>query len=452
MSRRITIKLRMHRASGRLYKTIGMALGKDGQPKKKVFYFDPGDDAGAIQKVLELKARWKRLTAEGKMVWDQDSDFRQQHADDATIFMESTAKPLTVADAATLYVEQLRRHFLGGQISQCHFESQCSRLKQALRPLAALPLSVVREQQLQSAVLRLAQRPMMELHRPASKKGKPQTEPKKTRRMSATYASSVMNTLKWFWIWCDESDLVEWRKPSLFRAIFKAKPVLTIEERQRELGGEEVDHFTVDELAKLWNEASSLQRTLLLLGLNCAFANAECATLRGDEVKGLKTDQPFIERFRQKTMKTAGKGSYGKWYLWSETLTQLEQNRASENAARLWLLTEKGQSLSFHNAIGQGWRRLVRRAGVRPLGFKYLRKTAAHIVRNTLGYGKEVADMMLSHVDGGMVRHYAGRDWDGKLKEATQGCATTFHRCSCYPPSSEGYAVLVWLTSVEVGA
>ena len=40
-------------------------------------------------------------------------------------------------------------------------------------------------------------------------------------------------------------------------------------------------------------------------------------------------------------------------------------------------------------------------------------------MRNILGYGSEVADMLLSHADSGMVRFYAGRDWDGKLHEAT---------------------------------
>lgn len=72
MARRVTIKLKFHKASRRFYKTIGKVLGKDGQPKKKVWYFDPSDEAAAVGRVIELKARWIALRKAGKVVWDED--------------------------------------------------------------------------------------------------------------------------------------------------------------------------------------------------------------------------------------------------------------------------------------------------------------------------------------------------------------------------------------------
>ena len=45
-------------------------------------------------------------------------------------------------------------------------------------------------------------------------------------------------------------------------------------------------------------------------------------------------------------------------------------------AGELVMMTEDGKPLNANNAIGQGWKRLVERAKVRPLTFKFLRKTA----------------------------------------------------------------------------
>ncbi|MCE9565865.1 MAG: hypothetical protein K8U57_27895 [Planctomycetes bacterium] len=432
MARRIALRLKVHKASGCLYRTIGMAKGRDGKPKKKVWYFSATDETAALQKVLELTARWKALRAAGKSVWDDESDgdapeerlptFAPQPPKSHPVAGPQEVQqvtPMLVDDAAKLYLAQLKQRLDAGQILQSHYDSQKARLYKGIDPMLKLAVSAVGEKELQEAALRLAKRPMMQLRQPTSRKPNAKPKPKKTRRMSASYARDSINTLKWFWTWCDESAQVQWHKPSLFRSIFKARPVLSVDERERELVGGEVRYFTVEELRSLWHAASGLQRTLILLGLNCAFANAECATLRVSEIKGLDSEQPYIERFRQKTMKTAGKGSYGKWYLWDETVSYLRQYRAPDNAAGLWLLTLEGLPLSAHNAIGQGWRRLVRRAEIRWMGFKFLRKTAAHLIRNTLGYGREIADMMLAHVDGGMVQHYAGRDWDGRLRQAT---------------------------------
>jgi len=75
MRRSVTVKLRRHKASGRLFKTIGYALGRDGKPKKRVWYFDPSDEAAALQRAVELTARWRTLRQSGKRMWDECPDF-----------------------------------------------------------------------------------------------------------------------------------------------------------------------------------------------------------------------------------------------------------------------------------------------------------------------------------------------------------------------------------------
>ena len=55
-------------------------------------------------------------------------------------------------------------------------------------------------------------------------------------------------------------------------------------------------------------------------------------------------------------MKTAGKGSYGRWSLWTETIEHLQRHRAKDNADGLWLLTakelygEEGEVFTYENA------------------------------------------------------------------------------------------------------
>jgi hypothetical protein len=55
------VKLKVHRASRRLYKSVGRSLGRTGVPKPRVFYFDPASPDLAVQCVVELKNAWKKL-------------------------------------------------------------------------------------------------------------------------------------------------------------------------------------------------------------------------------------------------------------------------------------------------------------------------------------------------------------------------------------------------------
>ena len=403
----LCIKLKTHKASGRLYKCVGRALGRDGRPKPKVFYFDPAAPEVAVSRVIALRAEWKRLRAEGKSVWDESPAYLRQQGKTLADADPAATKIITVADAKQQYLDYLRRQWEGGQCSKKHYTSQRERLNNAAKPLEMLPLSVVDRQQLEAAVLRLCGRPMVRF---------PGREP---HRMSATYAKASISSMKWCFDWLAEEG--HWTRCRQWSRLWKKEVVLTDQERQQHLDGTGADtaFFTVDELAKVWSTASHHQRALILCGLNMAFSNAECSSLTVHEVKGLETDAPYVERYRRKTVKRAGKGAYGKWFLWPETAEYLRKCKAPANDQNLWFLTGDGNALNENGSIIQGWRRLVQRAEVRPLGFRFLRKTAAHLLRNSLGHGAEVTDMLLAHADLAMLRAYAGRDWDGRLREAT---------------------------------
>jgi hypothetical protein len=210
MPRGVSIKLRVHRASGRLYKTIGVALGRDGKPKKKQWYFDSRDKAAAIQRCAELKTRWRELRQSGKSLWDEVDGVAHDSAGAVSGASVAAPRPITVDNAAKLYLSQLEQRKLAGQVSQSHYDSQRKRLTNAIQPVARIPLSVLGEFQLQIAVLRLAQRPDVK-NRPGIK-------------VSSTFAKAALNSLRWFLVWCDESEMVDWKKPNRFRTIFKTKP------------------------------------------------------------------------------------------------------------------------------------------------------------------------------------------------------------------------------------
>jgi hypothetical protein len=142
--------------------------------------------------------------------------------------------------------------------------------------------------------------------------------------------------------------------------------------------------FTIEELTTVYRYATDRERLLILLGLNIAAARAECATLRIDEVH-LDAQSPCIKRVRRKTR------VYGEFSLWPETVAALRwiaRERAGVEPVgnKMVILTERGQTLAETRVANQ-WNRLMDRVradhpDVRFLPFKFLRKTAAQLVRN----------------------------------------------------------------------
>jgi hypothetical protein len=108
---RISVRIRTHK--GRFCKTIGKSLGRDGTPKKKTFYFPLEDPTATMQRVLELKAEWRRLRASGLTVWEESPAYSKEHD---TAAIHSANKPLTVRDAVRLYLERIEMRMTAGQV------------------------------------------------------------------------------------------------------------------------------------------------------------------------------------------------------------------------------------------------------------------------------------------------------------------------------------------------
>jgi integrase len=443
MKKKHGISLPIHQASGRYYKCIGKALGEDGQPKPKIWYFDPHDVAAAVTKIGELKTRWQALQEAGKGLWDEDPIYS---AERSSVQQNAKQKPtgvITVSQGFQLFTDHLKRQCDGGQVKRSHYTSQVLRLAYVGKmqvdgkTFGDIPLPQVGRQQLEAVVLQLCNRPDVTRHhyKGAAERFAKAKEAVPVSKMSEAYAKAIKASLKTVMLWLVEERL--WSLCSHWKDIWKKQIVVTDDElvNMIELQSDtaEVDHFSLDELVKLWAATDKtlkpdVWKCIILLSLNCGFANEECSSLKMLELKD-QQGQWIIERYRGKTVKKAKKKAYGKWWLWDETADYILKASAynphlsSPEAAVTYngplITTDEGKALTDNNAIGQGWRRLTESAKVRPLSFKFMRKTAAHFVKIDLGYGKEVADMLLSHSEQGMIAAYAGRDWD-TLHKATQ--------------------------------
>ena len=126
MARRLGIKLRLHRASGRLCKTIGYALARDGRPKKRLWYFDPVDEAAALTRCAELKARWRALRAGGRRLWDECPTYAAEYlgATQTTAASMKYDRPVTVDDAAKMYLALIEQRMHAQQVTVSLYEQQ----------------------------------------------------------------------------------------------------------------------------------------------------------------------------------------------------------------------------------------------------------------------------------------------------------------------------------------
>jgi hypothetical protein len=243
--------------------------------------------------------------------------------------------------------------------------------------------------------------------RPVGEKGKP---------LAVTTCRNAAIVVRQFLRWLSRSPRFKWALPGGFsfpRCRMTMLPADHADKIRRK-------YFKVAELKMLWQYASPWERALMVLGLNCGFANREIATLQVAEVvKGKK--HTFIKRHRGKT------GIYAEWVLWPETvaaLAYLEQFRpeglsfviADKDGKPL---THRMGSMNKNDTIQRHWKRLLARVeadhpGVVPqLSFKHLRKTGATLIRRLCA---EVAPMYLAHGEASDSRDtllgvYAARPW-----------------------------------------
>lgn len=352
------------------------------------------DEKAAKAKALRIEALWLSLDSP---YWTAEALAK---AEAIRTGKPATAKPKpsvatapapvqisgqTLKEAAVRYIghvqadPQLSAETVGGLISTARALQRS--------PMAQQPISSIGYAELVALVNHWLSRPVSE------RTGKP---------ISARRARNVIATARQLFDWLDVSG--EWEAPRRFERAFRLR-------NAKNSGAPRVETFSSPELAALYRHANSLQRAMMLLALNCGFANMELATLRRDEVN---ITQGFIKRERQKT------GVEGQWILWDETAEALRQQMSS-HGSELAILDPRGNPLVYHVAhvrreyVRNTWRALLQRTAKRAsqaptLPFKHLRKTGATLIRS-IG-GVEVSELYLSHSEQGMSRFYSRPDYE----------------------------------------
>lgn len=172
-----------------------------------------------------------------------------------------------------------------------------------------------------------------------------------------------------------------------------------------------VNRFSLDEINTLYSAASERTKIYMLLGLNCAFGQADLASLRVGEVD---IAEGRIIRKRTKT------SIHSEFKLWPLTVEMLKKhgNLDGEPTDRVFL-SKSGHPLVREYFVDDKFRRTdaIRSAFFRLMkktkmpnhrGFYSLRKTAASEIE---AIDPAVTEMFLAHSEKAMKKHYVERDW-----------------------------------------
>lgn len=395
-----TVRLGFHKASGQHTKWVGKSWTADGRLVAYCFYLGT-DPEKAVAVALDLARQWADLTAKGEAAWSADFLARFNGKVDAS----ALSAPLTIGQAKEKYFAHLRQRNEGGQITDRYFRDEQWRLGKALGFLdVKRPMKSLDEAAISKAVLAIVARP---------------------NDWGVLYCQQISKSLKWFLNW--SHDASHWDKPRNYDRIFKNNtPRHTLQEQADALKSPEAEYLTVEELRLLWSGCvTPLDKAVFLLGLNAAFSTSELSSLRHAEIRwGSHEGATYLERLRQKS------GVYAKYKLWTETADALKSAIASKGDLALLY---RGHPLieGVTDSARVVWRAIRQRSGVdKP--HKLLRKTAARMAKQ-IG-GLEISEMILAHSEGGMNKHYSGRNWEA-LDKATDAMRTQlesmFNGASC---------------------
>jgi hypothetical protein len=271
------------------------------------------------------------------------------------------------------------------------------------RCLADLPLSTLDSTQIDQIINTVRLRPM-------GWNGKP---------VSKAWTKNVLKQVRHFLRWLNRSPDFDWRKPTDLE-FGQVRIPTTSQERASRIKPAQVTTYSHEELQTLWECATSFQRLLMLLALNCGFGRAEIASLEAGEIF-LHAKHPYerllginssdsdswIRRLRHKS------SVYGEWLLWSETEKAIEWWQRYRST--LTVPPEETALIVNRNGIGlhrttkgnnanaripNCWASLTKRVrkdnpDFRALSFNKLRKTAGNLIRQEAG--GEIASVFLCH-------------------------------------------------------
>lgn len=248
--------------------------------------------------------------------------------------------------------------------------------------------------------------------------------PKNTRngekeRIARSSVRHYIGELHRFFKWLHRSRDFSWRKPEDFDEIDRSVPpdTETVKKRIRN-----VDTYRLEELRLLNRYATPIERTYLMLALNCGFGAKEIATLTIGEVflhQALSPEEQesfdfpstasdsFVTLVRNKTT------IVGKYLLFGQTVQMLEWTMArrlrqpNPTADQRLILNNNGMPLDKRSENGNPSRqipnsfaRLKKRTRddqneISDLPFKCLRKTAGDLIRRFSD--GEIAGVFLLH-------------------------------------------------------
>jgi hypothetical protein len=371
----------------------------------KMFYFGKATDRRTAERqAAALVMAWQGLRATGRTEWTLEaieaamslggtiqSPLRRT---DATA---SRSDQLSIYDAFTAFVEHLRPR-MPHQMSASHFQRLQQSLEWSKRFVKNRAVRTVGYDDLSEIVSSFVARPN------SKKTGKP---------ISPYTALHVIQAYRLLFTYLEDSG--RWLSPRNWTKAFRVKrtAMFSRQEKHRLVGG--INNFTVEELTALYRASadSDLQRLYLLLGLNTGGTQQEISTYLKSEFH-LDRDTPYLEHPRNKT------GVLGRWLLWPETADAVSRRLTStpENVAGLAFLSEDGKPLVWYNeknkmdSVKLVWARLLKKCPtVRPLSFKFLRKTASQIIRDLSDL--ETSQAFLAHTGQSVAeRHYNNRSFE----------------------------------------
>lgn len=359
-------------------------VGKNPDGRPRCFYLGR-DRADAELKALRLAAGYKAILRSGGDCWTEEAV--RAALGDATVPLPAPAAPqrppvappaspappdaprvissgLTLHAAIDEYLAYEERR-APSQVTLAYVYGVRIRVARYKRLLPDCPLAEVGYDRLAEWVARFASRP---------------TSGATGRRIGVVTAADAIKGMRAMFDWFDLSD--RWVAPRRFERIFRVKrrSLQTADERDAEFRGVQV--FTVEELRKIMEMGwTRWHRVFVATAINLALTQNELSTLKRQHVLGLDTDAPAVEKRREKT------DIFCRWgYLFPEVAEGLRWLLSSHNSQYVFVTADGKQPVRFCggsrvDTVTSWWRRLVVRAEVRPLTFRYIRKTAADMVR-----------------------------------------------------------------------
>lgn len=219
------------------------------------------------------------------------------------------------------------------------------------------------------------------------------------RPMSRKYAQHVIGDLKQFFRWLHTSSSRPWKLPADF-ALIRCDPIRFESEAE---GNGPIPTWTIDELIKLNQAATPLERLALYLGLNCAYGADQIGRLRLSHITKTKKGNTVIKRTRHK------KRTLAYHLAFPELAAGLEWANQNHPAGTEDLVFISTEGKSFYRKTKGGnrsqklpnlWKGLIRRVQKGFPEFRYLplnslRDTSGNLIRQIAD--AEIASLHLAH-------------------------------------------------------